>query len=40
MKLRKKRIALSAAALSMAMSVPIFADNPVGWRQTGNNGSM
>lgn len=36
MKLRKKPIALSAAALSMAMSVPIFADNPVGWRQTGN----
>lgn len=36
MKLRKKLIALSAAALSMAMSVPIFADNPVGWRQTGN----
>lgn len=36
MKLRKKLIALSAAVLSMAMSVPIFADNPVGWRQTGN----
>ena len=36
MKLRKKLIAFSAAALSMAMSVPIFADNPVGWRQTGN----
>lgn len=36
MKLRKKLIALSAAALSMAMIMPVFADNPVGWRQTGN----
>lgn len=36
MKLRKKLIALSAIALSMAMIMPMFADNPVGWRQTGN----
>lgn len=34
MKLRSKLIAFSAVALSMSTSIPVFADTPVGWKQT------
>lgn len=33
---KRATLLMMAAALSMAMIVPAFADNPVGWRQTGN----
>lgn len=34
MKQKSKLIALSAVVMSMSMSMSIFADNPVGWKQT------
>ncbi len=34
MKKKSKLIALSAVVMSMSMSMSIFADNPVGWKQT------
>ena len=34
MKLKSKLIALSAVVMSMPMIMSIFADNPVGWKQT------
>lgn len=34
MKLKSKLIALSAVVMSMPMIMSIFADNPIGWKQT------
>lgn len=31
---KRATLIMMAAALSMAMIVPAFADNPIGWKQT------